>query len=186
MRGREDPDSNDRETGEMIRFGAVASVDLAARRITVDTGDVVTAPIRWAGGRAGATRTWSPPTVGEQVMLLCPEGDIAAGIALLGVSCTAYPEAGDSLRELIQFGDGAVIAYDPESHALEAVLPAGATVRIVAPGGVTLEADVTIQGNLTVDGDIEASGDVKAGDISLTDHVHGGVSAGGATTGAPQ
>ena len=185
MRGREDPDSNDRETGEMIRFGRVASVDLAAGRITVDAGDVTTGPIRWAAGRAGDTKTWSPPTVGEQVMLLCPEGEIAAGVALLGVSCAAYPEAGNSLRELIQFGDGAVIAYDPEAHALEAVLPAGATVKIVAPGGVTIEADVTIKGNLSVEGDITATGDVVADGTSLKQHRHDGVTAGSAQSGAP-
>lgn len=34
-------------------------------------------------------------------------------------------------------------------------------------------------------GDLEATGDVKAGDISLRDHVHSGVSAGGSDTGPP-
>lgn len=167
------------EPGELLRFGTIASIDLAGARCVVQAGDVVTGPIRWAEGRAGATRTWSPPSIGEQVLLLCPEGEPAAGVAMRGIASTANPPAGDSLRELIRFQDGAVIAYDPVAHALEAILPGGATAMIQADGGITLIGDVTLTGTLTASGDVIASG------ISLTGHAHGGVQAGGASTGAP-
>ena len=165
--------------GELIRYGTVDSVDLAGGKCVVACGDVKTGPIRWLHPAAGATAAWSPPTVGEQVLLLAPEGDVAGAIALRGVHSTARPPAGATLRELVRFADGAVLAYDPEAHALEAVLPAGATVKIIAPGGVRLEADVRITGDLDVDGD------VKAGGVSLRHHKHGQVQAGGARSGEP-
>lgn len=172
--------------GELIRYGTIVSVDHATARVTVRFGEIETHAIRWLHGAHGATRAWSPPSVGEQVIVLAPEGDIKAAIALRGVSFANFPPAGDSTRELMQFGDGAVIAYDPENHALEAVLPDGATVSIVAPGGVTIDADVRITGDLQVDGNIHADGDIVADAISLQKHKHGGVQPGAAKTAMPE
>lgn len=181
-----------------MRFGTVASVDLAKGRVVVKVGDVETADVRWLENRAGKTRTWSPPSEGEQVLLLCPSGEIAGGIALRGVSQEAFPFPGNSLRELIQFDDGAVLAYDPEAHKLDVTLPDGATIAVVSTGGVTIDANagavtidassggVSIKGDVDVQGKITASGDVKAGNISLQQHKHGGVSAGGAKTSVPE
>lgn len=176
---------DDADLGELIRFGTVAEVDLAAARCVVVAGDVRTAPIRWLQLRAGKTRHWSPPSEGEQCLLLCPEGDLAAAVALLGLSSTAYPPAGNTIRELVTFDDGSVIAYDPVSHALEAILCAGGSVAIVAGGGVSIQGDVTITGNLGVEGKVDASVDVVGAGKSLKSHRHGGVQAGAAQTGAP-
>ncbi len=47
------------------------------------------------------------------------------------------------------------------------------------------ESGIVIVGNITLTGSLVASGDVKAGSISLENHVHGGVQAGGSNTGPP-
>ncbi|HEX8402240.1 MAG TPA: phage baseplate assembly protein V [Allosphingosinicella sp.] len=182
-------DDNPVDPADLIRFGTVAEVDLGAGTVVVDSGDVRSGSIRWAGGRAGATRSWSPPSVGEQVLLLCPGGELAAAVAIGGIPQNAFPPAGNSTRELIEFADGAVLAYDPEAHVLDVALPAGARVNIVAAGGVTIDAadgGLSITGDVTVDGKLTASGDVKAGDISLQDHVHTKVAAGTAKSGKPE
>lgn len=178
--------------GELLRYGTVDSVDHATGKMVVRVGELLTAPVRWFHGASGATSSWSPPSIGEQVMLLAPEGDIAGAIALRGVHSDAHPPAGNSARELVRFADGAVVAYDPDGHKLEAVLPAGAIVSIVAPGGVTIEADVRIKGDVEVEGrihatgDVSSDGDVKAGSISLRHHKHLQVATGTAVSGEPQ
>lgn len=176
---------DDADLGELIRFGTIAEVDLAAGRCVVAASDVVTGRIRWLQGRAGATRHWSPPSVGEQVLLICPEGDIAGAIALPGISSNHFPPAGDGLREILAFADGAEISYDPDAHALAAHLPAGATVTIVADGGVSIQGDLSISGNVQVGGQLDAAHDVVGNGISLKSHTHGGVQAGGAQSGGP-
>ena len=200
------------EFEEMVRFGTVDSVDHATGRIVVKVGDVETDQIRWLERRAGKTKTWSPPSPGEQIMLLAPSGEIAGAIALGGVSSDDNPFPGDSERELVTFDDGAVLAYDPVAHKLDVTLPDGATIVVsstggvsidctdggltitASSGGVTIDASdggVSITGDVTVDGTIAATGnitsdaDVKAGAISLKTHKHGGVTAGGAQTGVP-
>lgn len=172
--------------GQMIRYATVDSVDLAAGKLTARMGDIVTHKVRWLHPAAGATGSWSPPSSGEQILLLCPEGDVAGAIALRGVHSDANPPVGDSTRVLTRYADGAVTAYDPEAHALEVVLPAGATVSIVAPGGVTVEADVRIKGDLEVEGKIHATGDMLADTISLQSHKHGLVKTGTDKSGEPE
>jgi len=176
----------------LIRLGTVVEVTLSPPRCRVRYGDpdadeeeTETPPIRWLAGRAGRTRKWSPPSVGEEVVLLSPDGQVGNAIAVTGLVNDEYPAPSDEDIELMLFEDGARIAYDPLAHALTAILPGGATALIEADGGVTIRGDVTIEGNVTVQGGVEATEDVKAGAISLKTHKHGGVSAGMAQTAAP-
>lgn len=179
------------DPAQILRTGRVQSVDAAAALCTVALGDpdgqeVETAEVAWATARAGETRTWSPPSVGEQVMLLCPGGDIAQAIALPALYCTAFPAPGSGTREFIRFGDGAEIGYDPDAQHCDIALPAGATMSLQADGGISITGDVAIEGNLSLQGDMEASGDVVASGISLASHRHTGVSAGSSISGGPQ
>lgn len=180
------PEDAPTDADQLIRFGTIASVDLAAARCVIDLDDDShTAPIRWIELRAGKTRTWSPPSKGEQMVVLCPAGEIGAAVALRGLSSDAFPAAGATLKELIEFEDGAVLSYDPEAHAMEVVLPAGATLAITAPGGATIIGDVTINGDVQCTGTVTADSDVVGGGKSLKGHKHTGVQAGAAQTGAP-
>jgi len=178
--------------GELIRHGRIASVDLAQGTVTIAIGEIETQPIRWYSGAPGATKLWLRPKVGAQVTVFAPDGDIVGAVALPGFASDDFPVAADPDRELVQFEDGAIVAYNPDSHALEVVLPAGATAAITAPGGVTITADVTISGDVTIDGKLSATGeihsddDVTAGAISLKDHKHSDVQSGGSLTGKPQ
>ncbi|MBO9710680.1 MAG: phage baseplate assembly protein V [Caulobacter sp.] len=170
----------------MIRLGVVAQLDLAAARCSVSiTQDLVTGPIPWLAF-AGGLSVWAPPSIGEQVLVLCPEGDIASAIAVRGIFSDSNPPPASTAIFHAKMADGSIIAYDPAAHALTATLVAGGSAAIVAPGGVAITGDVTITGNVAVTGKVTATDDVKAGAISLKTHKHGGVQAGGAISGVPQ
>lgn len=66
--------------------------------------------------------------------------------------------------------------------------PAGRIVNIVAPGGINITGNVQVTGTVTATQNIESDTDVIGGssNISLVNHVHSGVQAGGSLTGAPQ
>ncbi|MDK4806075.1 MAG: phage baseplate assembly protein V [Novosphingobium aromaticivorans] len=158
----------------LIRLGTVAAVTLSPPRCVVRYGDpesdedCETPPIRWLAMRAGKTRHWSPPSTGEEVVLLCPDGQIGSGVALLGLNNDTAPPPGTTLAELVAYEDGARIGYDPVTHALTALLPEGATATLEAPGGLTIRGDVLIEGTLT------ARNDVIGGGKSLKGHTHPG------------
>jgi phage baseplate assembly protein gpV len=164
---------------QLLRVGRIVGVDLPAATCIVEIGDtdsesVETTDIQWGTLRAGKTRIWSPPSEGEQVLLFCPNGDIAQAVPLGALFCAGFPAPGDSERGLIEFGDGAVIAYDPDAHHLDFTLPGGATTRIESDGGVTIVGDVTVEGDVIADG------------VSLKQHVHEGVQPGAGVSGMPQ
>lgn len=152
--------------GDLLRFGTVETVDLAAATATVAFGDIVSPPLHWLQW-SGDFRVWSPPSKGEQVLLLCPEGDIAGGVFLRGLNCAAFPAPASDASHQLHGKDGLVI-----------VLTA-AGIQITAPG------DVALTGNLNVIGTINASEDVLGGGISLKSHTHGSVQSGTSQTGAP-
>lgn len=188
-----------RRVANMIRLGTVAEVDHAAKRCTVKTGNLLTAPLPWAVHRAGNARTKWAPSQGEQVILLSPSGDPAAAIALPGLYSDRFPcpEGGDNAQVTVH-PDGARIAYDPDTHQLDAVLPDGGKANVIAPGGLHITGDITITGKLhatdaatfdasvTVGDKLTAQTDVVGGGISLKSHTTTGVQPGGGLSGGPQ
>ncbi|MEL6477622.1 MAG: phage baseplate assembly protein V [Pseudomonadota bacterium] len=169
-----------RKAAAIVRIGRVVEADYAAARVKLEIGDLVTGWMPWATARAGGDVAWWAPEIGEQMLALATDGgtDIAVAIGAIYQSDFPAPAASPEIHR-IEYADGAVIEYDRGNHALKALLPAGATVRLDAPGGVTINGDVTVNGTVT------ASDDVVADTISLRTHTHGGVVPGGGSTGVP-
>ena len=173
--------------GDLAREGVVVSVDHAAGTARVEFADeLTTGDIPWLASRAGLTRTWSPPAIGEQVMVISPEADTARAVIIGSLSSNAHPHPANDESTLTEYEDGARIGYDPKTHSLTAILPAGATVRIDADGGLSFKGDVTVDGDIKSTGTITADTDVIGAGKSLKDHVHLGVQAGGGLSGKPQ
>ncbi len=186
LRAMFDPADIQRLIGDLAREGTVVSVDQSAGTCRVCfADDLTTGDIPWLSGRAGKTRTWSPPSVGEQVAVLCPEADTARGILIGSLSSDANPHPAGDGSTLTEFGDGARIGYDPDAHALTAILPAGATVRIEAAGGMILKGPIEIDGPLKVTETIVAEGEVTGKGVALSTHKHGLVKAGTDQSGPP-
>lgn len=148
-----------RRIESMIRFGAIAAVQMAPPRVRVQSGGLTSAWRPWFALRAGDTRDWDPPTPGEQCVLFSPSGDPATGIALVGLYSDSRPAPSNSPDEHVRaYPDGARIAYN---HATGALSVAGVkTARIQASDLCTVDCpraeftgDVHIQGKLTVDGE---------------------------------
>jgi phage baseplate assembly protein V len=180
------------DVSQILREARVVSVDREQATCVVAIGDpdedgeVETDDIPWLCSRAGETIVWSPPSEGEQGLLLCPDGDIAQGLFLPGIYSTDFPAPGTGTREFIRFADDAEFGYDPESSEADVTLPAGGKLTIVADGGVKIEGDVEIDGDVTVNGKIDATGDVTGDGVSLSTHTHGGVQGGSSSTGGPE
>lgn len=197
-----------RRLDNLIRLGTVHSVDLAEARVRVTVGGVTTGWVPWLAGRAGTTRSWSAPTIGEQVVLLSPGGDLAAGVALPAAYSNAAPApSANDAEHLTLYPDGARVAYNHATGALTATGVQTATLQ--SAGLVTIDApDTHITGTLTVDqlltygnglsgtgggngnqitGDFtHTTGALSSNGIVLDTHTHGGVQSGSNSTGSPQ
>ncbi|WP_083941907.1 phage baseplate assembly protein V [Salinicola socius] len=170
----------------LIRLGTVKEIDHAAARVRVQSGDLLTDWIPWREQRAGQTRTWNPPTKGEQVVLLAPGGEMRGAVVLMGINSSNNPApVNDPNLTHWLMPDGAVIEYDHEASHLRATLPGSASVdaqadvtvttaaalTATAAGGATINANVVINGNVTLNGNLsQPSGKTAtmAGDVKFT------------------
>lgn len=124
----------------LIRLGTIAEVDHATARCRVQIGELTTARLPWLELRAGETRTWNPPTLGEQVLVLSPGGDLSAGVVLSGLYRQAHP-APSADENLIGtwHPDGTRVEYDHQASTL--TIDCVGDVIIKAAGVVTVDAE---------------------------------------------
>lgn len=151
-----------RRLENMIRIGTIAEIDHAARRVRVNSGELTTDWLKWRAVRAGSTLTWEPPTIGEQVMILSPSGELANGIVIPSIYSDAH-DAPDSSpnTHVTQYPDGAVVSYNHASGAMS--ITGIKSASIAASGNVTVEcanANVNCTGkaSVTAEGGIELDG----------------------------
>lgn len=176
----------------LIRFGVIADVQIKPPRVQIKTGTLTTAWLPWLALRAGSDREWDPPTIGEQVILFSPSGQLANGIVVTGVFSDHIPANGNRVGlHRRTYADGTVIEYDSVAHHLNATLADGGTTNLISRGGINLVGNITHQGdyiqtgNQTVTGQVDVSIDVVAAGVSLVKHPHTGVKAGGDQSGVP-
>lgn len=160
----------------LIRVGKVHSVDLNTARLRVafgKDGANVSGWIPWMTSRAGATREWNPPAVGEQVTMMSPSGQDNSGFAMPGaIYRTDAPangnEAGKVTLNLLETGEWAI--YVGNAH----IKAKNGEIKLTVDGvHMTLShSGVAIHGDVTVTGKITATQDIKAGSISLQTHTH--------------
>lgn len=196
-----------RRLDNLMRPGTIAAVDHVEARCRVQTGDLLTDWLPWLTQRAGNTRIWSPPTVGEQVMLLSPSGDLGAAWVLPATFRDDHPAPSDSPNlHVTEYPDGARISYN---HATGVLVASGIQTAVIeASVQVTLDTPHThITGSLTVDDLLtysngiagtggtnhniingtfsHAGGNLSSNGIVLHTHHHTGVQSGGSNTGGP-
>lgn len=142
-----------RRMESLIRLGTIAEVDHSAARVRIKTGNLVTDWLPWTAARAGSTREWNPPTLGEQVAILSPSGNPAAGVILPGgVFSDANGANSNSPDEHVRdYPDGARIRYNHATGTLEAT---GIKIALVqASEHCTVDCpETTITGNVLIKG----------------------------------
>ena len=194
----------------LVRTGIVVEIDLNAGRCRVQTGGIITDWLQWLTQRAGRSRTWWAPSVGEQVLILAVGGELDTAFVLPGIFSDENPAPSASADALlIAFPDGAIIEYEPKTSALTAsgIKTANVTasesltatvpvVMVKASARITLDTPEVVCTNKLITGSLEVQkGGTMRGDIEhsggalssngkvLHTHKHPGDS--GGTTGAP-
>lgn len=164
-----------------------AQVQPAIKRIFIEAGAVnlpvcIDVPVLFPGG--GDFFLTFPVKAGDECILLFSE----RAIDLWFFTGEVSPPAEYRLHDL---SDGmAIVGLNSRPNALANFNSSQAELRhrtgamriklnpngidIIAPSGVTIQGDVTVQGDVIADG------------ISLKQHLHGGVQAGGSDTGVPK
>lgn len=124
----------------LVRIGTIKSVDATTATCVVETGDNETPPILWVSARAGQSKSWNPPTEGEQVLLLSPSGDLNQAIAIVGLYSDANPAPSQNLAETVyQLPDGSKLTYNHQAKTLN--IEAKGKVAVNVTGEATVDAE---------------------------------------------
>ena len=189
----------------LIRTGIVTDVDTVEGLCRVQTGGMQTTWLNWLTSRAGRSRVWWAPSVGEQVLILAIGGELDTAFVLPGIFSDDHPAPSASPDAFhVAFPDGAVIEYEPESGALtvsgiktadvtasDSLTATVPVVLVKAETRITLDTPEVVCTNKLITGSLEVqkSGTMK-GDITHSggkftsngvqadDHDHGGVKRG--------
>ncbi|ELE9244488.1 phage baseplate assembly protein V [Enterobacter kobei] len=189
----------------LIRTGIISEVDVEKGLCRVQTGGMETTWLNWLTCRAGRSRVWWAPSVGEQVLLLAIGGELDTAFVLPGIFSDDHPAPSASPDALhVSFPDGAVIEYEPESGALtvsgiktadvtasDSITATVPLVLVKAETRITLDTPEVVCTNKLTTGTLEVQkGGTMKGDITHTggtltsngvqvdDHDHGGVKRG--------
>ena len=102
------------------RTGTVTEIDEEKWRVRVQSGGLETTWLRWNAQRAGAFKVWVPPSIGEQVWLLCLGGNTDTAIIGGSLYSNDNPAPGATRNEMVVTApDGARFRYDAEAGALQ-------------------------------------------------------------------
>lgn len=158
-----------RRQSNILRSGTVVEVDAAKGRVKVDVGNegnpLITPWIRWSE-RAGARKTWSPPSVGEAMTILSGSGEVdGRALAIHGGFTDQNPAPSAD-------GDAAVFSL---GNVTATIIDGGLKLEI---GGVTVE--ITGAGFAITGGTVTHNG-ANIGDT----HKHGGIKPGSSQTSNP-
>jgi phage baseplate assembly protein V len=178
----------------LIRTGIVSDVDPANWLCRVKTGDLETNWINWLTCRAGKTRTWWQPSIGEQVVLLSLGGNLETAFALPAIYSDAFPPPDYSENgSTTVFNDGGWFQYEPDTGQL--LIKNIKSVRIEAADGIQLITDqlgvdasqTLINSQTVMNGAVtQGGGDMSSNGVVVDKHKHGGVKSGSDTSGGPQ
>ena len=178
----------------LIRTGTVSDVDTVNWLCRVKTGDLETNWINWLTCRAGKTRTWWQPSIGEQVVLLSLGGNLETAFALPAIYSDAFPPPDYSENgSTTVFNDGGWFQYEPDTGQL--LIKNIKSVRVEAADGIQLITDqlgvdasrTLINSQTVMNGAVtQGGGDMSSNGVVVDKHKHGGVKSGGDTSGGPQ
>lgn len=157
-----------RRLSVMGRHGVVAEVNPAEGWVRLNLGDGDNGPLLSPklpyAQMAGALKLHAPPTVGQNMTLFAPTGDIRQAIAMPMTWSDANPTPGQSADPVFTYGD---ITITIEPGAI--LIGIGGTAWRITPAGLS-----------------QTGGMIRHNekDIGST-HRHGGVLTGGAATNPP-
>lgn len=194
----------------MIRVGVVTHVNTADALCRVQTGGMTTGWLSWLTRRAGRSRDWWAPSIGEQVLILSIGGELDTAFVLPGIYSDDNPAPSASADAYhVSFPDGAVIEYEPATGALtvsgiktaditasESLTATVPLVTVKASTRITLDTPEVVCTNKLITGTLEVkqggtmSGNIEHSGGSLSSngkvlHTHRHPGDSGGITGAP-
>lgn len=168
------PEENDFLIGELLRrlaniikLGKVVAVNYETQKAKVKIGELQTSFLPWVVGSAGSDRSWKPLEVGEQVIILSPNGELKGGVILPSLYQKSFPcPTPDENMYSMVFNDGSTATFNKGNSSLTVEIKGAVEINIVGNAQITAEnasitaKNTTVRGNAVVTGNATINGSV--------------------------
>ena len=108
-----------RQFNNFIRFGYIEDendINYAKQSVRVKIApSCKTGWLKFTSDKAGKVLEWNPPEVGENVIIICPYGEIPQGIVIKSFFSKPFPIPEASAKPSLKVGDKIKVTYDQES-----------------------------------------------------------------------
>ncbi|KHT18089.1 phage baseplate assembly protein V [Pectobacterium carotovorum] len=188
----------DRLLNNLIRIGKVVDVDHVRHLARVETGGNTTDWIRWGVARAGDATSWWPLSVGEQVLIAAPGGDLETAVIVLSLYSGQHRAPSNTPKvHTTVYPDGASETYDANTSTMtvkgvkKVIVEAAESITLDTPKVICTQhlntQTLSVEKGGTMKGDItHTGGQMSSNGVVVDDHDHGGVQRGGSRTDGPQ
>jgi phage baseplate assembly protein V len=100
---------------QIVRIGVIQEIDYSKAKARVKVGDNVTGWRPWVSLAKG----WIPPAVGDQVVVLSPNGDFEQSVILPALSSNKKPPPSDKSNEIMfKFSENSYVCFDSKLEKL--------------------------------------------------------------------
>lgn len=149
----------------LIRIGTIDQIDVEQTRVRVKSGENLTGWLPWITARAGTTKNWNPPTLGEQVVLLSPCGDLSQALVLGSLNSDENPAPQNSADLYhVAMPDGTHLTYNHVEHNLLIEVLGNTSLHITGKTEINIDGDavVNIGGKAAIKAEGETTVDAPA------------------------
>ena len=133
-----------RRLANIIRLGQIFAIDYEAAKARVKIGNLETDWLPWLTSNSGANKSWNPPEIDEQVIVLSPSGELNQGVILPSLYRSNAPENSGDIKS-ITFKDGSKISFDKTSGNLDLDIKGSATIKVAGNAGIEVTGNTEIK-----------------------------------------
>lgn len=152
--------STEEAIDKLLCYGTVEEVQTKPPRVKVRAGGILTNWLRWFSCFSGECIDWASPSVGEEGMILSPNGDMLNGAFLRGMSNDDNPTpSSDANTKMVKFKNGDIIKHDGNDY----IVTIKGNIELSGKT-ITMCGDTHVTGKLSVDGDVVSAGKMSDSD----------------------
>jgi phage baseplate assembly protein V len=100
---------------QIVRIGVIQEIDYSKAKARVKVGDNLTGWRLWIS----LSKAWMPPTVGDQVVVLSPNGDFEQSVIMPALYSNKKPAPSDEEEEIMfKFSENSHVCFDSKLEKL--------------------------------------------------------------------
>lgn len=155
-----------RRLANIIRIGVIFTIDYETARARVKIGKLETNWLPWVNANSGKNKSWNPPEIDEQVIILSPSGELNQAIILPSLYKNNAPENSSNIQSTI-FKDGSKVTFDHSSGNLDLNIKGSTTIK-VSGNAIIESSNILLKGDINL-GDSGGKAVARIGDeIEIT------------------